>query len=419
MRILWVGDAVVATGFSACSHTVCDALAAAGHDVHILGINYDGNPHYHPYRIYPCRAPNSGGIDGMGMTRLPYLIDELRPDVVCILQDPWNIAGYFAQLDRVLPTLDPDLAPPPIIGWIAVDGQNQRDAPHLNRLAHVAVWTNFALGALRLGGYTGPASVIPLGVDTDRFRPYDRSMCRREIFKDVATAADGTTRPVVSDTSFVVGVVGRNQPRKRLDLTIAYFAEFVRQCHARGQLSAIDPHIHFHVAPTGESGADLLSLGAWHNLGGRMWITTPPIGQGVHPSRMPLVYSAYDVLLTTSQGEGWGLPMLEAMACGVPVVAPDWSGLGSWAQDAAYLIPCSSTAATAPLNAKSGPYTIGGIPDEMRTVEALLDLASSPSTKVRYSQAGTERARSLPWSATAASFLALVERVVEENQRRR
>lgn len=41
---------------------------------------------------------------------------------------------------------------------------------------------------------------------------------------------------------------------------------------------------------------------------------------------MPLLYSMSDVLVIPSHGEGWGRPHVEAMSCGVPVIATNWSG---------------------------------------------------------------------------------------------
>ena len=41
---------------------------------------------------------------------------------------------------------------------------------------------------------------------------------------------------------------------------------------------------------------------------------------------LPRLYAAADVYVSASRGEGWGRPMLEAMACRIPVVATRWSG---------------------------------------------------------------------------------------------
>ena len=62
---------------------------------------------------------------------------------------------------------------------------------------------------------------------------------------------------------------------------------------------------------------------------------------------MPALYSAADVYLCPSLMEGFGLPVLEAMACGCPVVASDRSSLPEVAGDAALLINPSDERALA------------------------------------------------------------------------
>ena len=41
---------------------------------------------------------------------------------------------------------------------------------------------------------------------------------------------------------------------------------------------------------------------------------------------MPDLYRSADALVLPSRGEGAGMPVLEAAACGVPVIATDWGG---------------------------------------------------------------------------------------------
>lgn len=394
-RILFVGDAGVSTGFAAATHAVCDHLHASGHEVHVLGLNYYGDPHPYPYHIYPCRQPYGGGLDGMGVTRMPWLVDQLAPDIVVLLNDPWNIRPYFEAFVKYRPIQNTKV--PKFVAWLAVDGGNQHgyelSATTLPDLTKIAVWTQYAADELVKGGYEGPPiDIIPLGVDLDIFRPLDRAESRlHPIF------AGGS--PALRDPStYVVGVVGRNQLRKRLDLTIQYFAA----------LADHEPRAHLllHVAPTDDKGCDLVSLVRYYHLENRVSIINTQVGHGVPIETMPVIYSAMNVLLTTTQGEGWGLPMLEAMACGTPVIAPDWSGLGDWAKGAAYLVPCTSTAVTSPLGGK-GVYTIGGVPQKYSTVQALVELAD-PEPNMVYSRTGMERAKSLPWSRTASEFLRLI-----------
>jgi len=59
---------------------------------------------------------------------------------------------------------------------------------------------------------------------------------------------------------------------------------------------------------------------------------------------------------------------MEAMACGVPCILPDWSAFGDWAKGAAALIPCTSTALQ---SFSPSVNVIGGVADEKQFVAAL------------------------------------------------
>lgn len=392
-RVLWVGDCGVSSGFARCTDSVCDELHASGWEVHVLALNHFGDKTRHPFQLWPCWQPLDGGRDGFGVGRLPRLTARLKPDVIVILNDPWNFGAYLDALKQ----LPEGVECPPVVGWVAVDAKNQAAEP-LNGLAHVVTWTRFAAEELRAGGYKGEASIVPLGVDLDTFYPRDREGARATVLPNV-----------IPRDAFVVGVVGRNQPRKRLDLTIAYFAEWVKRHKVD------DAYLYLHVAPTGDVGCDVRSLIRYYGLSGRVVLAEPHIGHGDLSERLALVYSAFDAYLTTTQGEGWGLPALEAMACGVPCIVPDWSALGDWPGDAAIKVPCTSTALTAPLNSLA--YTIGGIPDRAATVWALDTLYRDEKLRGVYGERGFELAQQLTWKRTGERFRAVLESLLSERVR--
>lgn len=373
-RVLFIGDAVVSSGFARLNHAYIAGLVAADWDVHVLALNYMGEPHTLGVPVYPCYT--YGGGDAFGLKRTKELVERLRPDVVCLTNDPWNIPAYMTRIGNT-----------PVVASIAVDGLNCRGAG-LNGLAHAIFWTEFGLVEAKKGGYTGTASVLPLGVDLETYKPYPKSQIRTQL---------GLGR---LNDAFIVGVVGRNQPRKRLDLALIYFAEWIRSHDVR------DAYLFLHVGPTGDAGYDIEQLGRYLGIANRLIVVHPEIGHGVPEASLAQIYSAFDIMLTTTQGEGWGLTHMEGMACGIPQIVPDWAALGEWASPAAWLVECSSVACT-----PNEINVIGGVADRGMTIAALHHLYTDRKERERLSGSGLELvlAERYRWDSIGARFVSIVE----------
>lgn len=395
MKILFVGDSPTTdTGFARCTRAVCQELYMRGHEAVVLGINFYGDPHNYPYTIYPCRHPYDGGLDAFGVSRLPYIYVKEKPDAIVLLNDPWNIPAYLKEMDDYWRD---DIPRVPIIGWLAVDGKNQAHSNRLNKLDHVVVWTEFAGRELVYGGYGGGYEIVPLGVDHDVYYPRDKAAARR------------IACPLSEPDDFIIGVVGRNQLRKRLDLTIAIFNDFIRRFNVQ------NAKLYLHCAPTGDNGVNIPALVNHYNLGGKVLLSAPRADHGETEDTMAWIYNAFDVYLTTTQGEGWGLPCLEAMACGVPCVVPDWSALGSqhgWiSPETALQVPCTSTAMTAPIN--TAAYTIGGVIDQQLAAWTLNVLHKNPGIRAVHSEKGLDCSALYSWDRTGKLFCDILSRVVD------
>ncbi len=50
-------------------------------------------------------------------------------------------------------------------------------------------------------------------------------------------------------------------------------------------------------------------------------------------SRMPMLYNLCDAFVLPTRGEGWGLPVIEAMACGLPVIVTDYGACRDFVND--------------------------------------------------------------------------------------
>lgn len=102
----------------------------------------------------------------------------------------------------------------------------------------------------------------------------------------------------------------------------------------------------------------------------------------VPESSLPALYGGADALLYPSLFEGFGLPVLEAMRCGTPVLTSTTSSLPEVAGEAALLVDPRS---------------------EEELAEGLRRLADDAQLRVRLAAAGLERAESFTWERTAAA----------------
>lgn len=389
-KVLWVGDACVSSGFAVATHKTCDELVKR-FDVRVLGLHCTGDPHPYAYPIYTTWF--LGGGDVFGTKKLPQIIDDWKPDYVIIQQDPWNFSAHTQQLvDKWAE--DPTAHRPILIGAVAVDGLNCRGRG-LRHLDHAVFWTEFGRVEAIKGGWEGPSSVIPLGVDHGTYYPVPTQQARRFLKLDPKY-----------DNTFIVGYVGRNQPRKRLDLLFRYFAEWVKQD------SPTDVMLFIHYAPTGEDAYDLAQLGDYYGINSRVFSARPALGYGASPKHMLHTYNSFNVLASTTQGEGMGLPHLESMRCGVVNLYPKWSALEEVIGPAGYAVPCSSVAHT-----PNRINVIGGIADEQEFVKGLRRLYMQTEMRGELSKMSIARASEpqFNWTNIGLAWADLLTKVERRN----
>jgi len=109
-------------------------------------------------------------------------------------------------------------------------------------------------------------------------------------------------------------------------------------------------------------------------------------------NHLPYLYSGATVFVTVSLSEGFGLPPLEAMACGTPVVASRASSLPEVVGDAGILVDPNDTEQIA---------------------EALLRVIEHPALRAELSQKAVKRAALFSWSTTARQTLEVLQSVAK------
>jgi glycosyltransferase involved in cell wall biosynthesis len=121
------------------------------------------------------------------------------------------------------------------------------------------------------------------------------------------------------DDKFVIGVVARNQPRKNLDRTIKTMAILKDRIPNAILLMHMDPN------DMAQQMFNLPSLIQKYGLENRVVFTGMQAHKGFSVEKLNEVYNLMDVFLLTTSGEGFGIPIVEAMSCEVPVLATSYT----------------------------------------------------------------------------------------------
>jgi glycosyltransferase involved in cell wall biosynthesis len=115
----------------------------------------------------------------------------------------------------------------------------------------------------------------------------------------------------------VFGMVARNQPRKNIPAFYEAFSEHAKK-HPESRLL-------MHACKI-DQGWNLDRLAIEFGIQDKVYVTpglTP--NHGVDCRELKLIYDTMDVHVNTAWGEGFGIPILESMACGVPNIVPAYT----------------------------------------------------------------------------------------------
>jgi alpha-1,3-rhamnosyl/mannosyltransferase len=212
-------------------------------------------------------------------------------------------------------------------------------------------------------------TITPLAAD-QRFRPQPA-----ERIEEVRTYYNLPPRYVL--------YLGSNKPHKNLERLICAWERFSQEYRPHAALPGLvlaghyDPHY-----PAVQQMVRERRLG-------RSIVFVPDVAE----EDMPALYSGAELFVFPSLYEGFGLPPLEAMACGAPVLCSSSSSLPEVVGDAALMV---------------NPYDVTAL------AEGLRQLLSQATLRAHLREAGLRRARAFSWERTARATLAVYEDVQRE-----
>lgn len=382
-KMLYVGDFPVQTGFGVVSKNLI-ATFRDEYELYILGVNYYGD--YDPLcdglRVYPASL---GGSDVWGKERIESMVRSIQPDVIFILNDCWIANDYMTVLSQIK-----DISFKTVV-YTPIDAENIKPdfAAGLKSFDAVVTYTEFGKEQLAKVDVLD-ALVVPHGVDRSTFSPIKlpRAVLRKQMN--------------LKEEDYIVLCLQRNQPRKRLDLTFFYFAEWVKRYNLPKSVK-----IYYHGALQ-DFGIDIIQWCQYLDIEDRLVISSPNItaSKGLTPEQLNMVYNNADVFFTTTAAEGWCLPVAEAMAVGKPAILPNHSALGEWPRPNAMYMDCYPF----PQLTDRGLNTIHHVTEMESAINALHTLYSNDTLREDLGKRAYEHMKQskFSWSTIGKQFVEII-----------
>jgi glycosyltransferase involved in cell wall biosynthesis len=278
---------------------------------------------------------NSNPNNQFGAWRFDKVVLDFKPDVVLSYRDPWMdmyiskspLLPYFHWV--WMPTVDSD---PQKQSWI--EGFSKTDAIFCYSEFGVKTLEKDAGHLLNVVGCASP------GIDPQIYKPYDKQQIRKDLGLD----------PNVN----IIGTVMRNQKRKLFPELIKSFANFLKVAPPQIKdntyllLHTSYPekmgwNLGYHISEEGVGGKVLTtyicrncknyrvdffrdSLNFCHKCNAISCVM-PSVGMGLEVPDLVKIYNCMDLYVQYAICEGFGMPQVEAAACGVPVTATNYSAM--------------------------------------------------------------------------------------------
>jgi GT2 family glycosyltransferase len=240
------------------------------------------------------------GVPESGVSK-PYMLEVIRRRKV----DPSGVQVSYGQADafRTKPGKYK-------IGFtmLEVDGLPSSWVESANMMDEVWTPSTFNLETFSRSGVNKPIHVIPLGINPAYFNPGIKGYQVRGPFTFLSLFEWGERKaPEILLKAF------NDEFRSTEDVVLI--------CKAYNQ----DPSVKI---------ANQVKAFDLKAAGGRIVFSVNELVPGY---QLGSIYRSVDCFVLATRGEGWGLPIMEAMACGLPVIATNWSGPADFlSSDTAY-----------------------------------------------------------------------------------
>jgi glycosyltransferase involved in cell wall biosynthesis len=302
-KIVMISDMdATGSGYASITTALGSRLSNLGHEVKILGLSYRGEEHNYNFSLIPC----PGIKDAFAMLSNMQVL--FKPDVIIGLSDIPNqdpIVKYVSQLKIPYICISPMENGPLCATWAMI----------LAQVDKCYMMSDFAVAECEKMGV--PAEHLVIGVDTESWK-WPTQEERMKIRESLGIVDE-----------FIILTVADNQERKNLWGAFESLRLFKEKTKRSFRYILVTRENQF-------IGYRLRDLAQTCNITSELMI----FERGLPFKNLWGLFAASDVFLLTSRAEGLGMPVLESMSVGLPVVSINTGAIGEHLQDnRGFLIP--------------------------------------------------------------------------------
>jgi glycosyltransferase involved in cell wall biosynthesis len=389
-NIILVGDDPrLNTGFSKIINRFVKVIKDSGNSPIVIGLKpYSGKSEYKDCLLYNASKLTPGNPLGTQLIR--DLVSKQDIPLVISVGDPWDIRGVAEAHDNItfkwIGYTPVESIPYPryiLIG--AKQPLQYLDAGNIINKADVLVtYSKFGSDAINqmivneLGKPARNIDYIYLGVDHSIFKPVDKKKAR-QIMQGVSE----------DDILFMCNKA--NSPRVGYEILLESWSKFIKLIEKKRPhlLNKVKLYLHTNLDTPG---ASIPALIKYYNISNSVLIQKDiKFGQGIPEQAMALVYGAIDVYVSAAKGEGFGLPILESMATGIPCIIPKYGCPIEFASQSSKVIDIVG------YYNPDFSYTKFAIVNSEKFANAMFDLATDIQQRQHLGKVGYNNSLSFSW----------------------